>query len=288
MGKKPKPFNGSLKKLLRIQPGTDACELDANDMPGYPGNGKSDSDERMENLTDEFSDLQERLFAAGRTDPETAPKVLLVLQGMDTAGKGGVVRHAMGLVDPQGVQLKAFKAPTKEELSHHYLWRIRKELPRPGMIGIFDRSHYEDVLIVRVNELVPESRWRARYAEINEFEAEVAASGTRIIKCFLNVSNAEQRDRLQERLDNPDKHWKYNPGDIDSRRNWDAYMAAYTDAINNCNTEAAPWYHIPADRKWYRNWAVARLVMEEIAELDLGWPKAEFDVEVERERLSKS
>ncbi len=288
MGKKPKPLKGSLKELLRIQPGTDANELDAHATPGYPGDGKADSDDRMENLTEEFSDLQERLFAAGRTDPETAPKVLLVLQGMDTAGKGGVVRHAMGLVDPQGVQLKAFKAPTQEELSHHYLWRIRKELPRPGMIGIFDRSHYEDVLIVRVNELVPESQWRGRYAEINAFEAEVAASRTRIIKCFLNVSNAEQRNRLQERLDNPDKHWKYNPGDIDSRRNWDAYMAAYTDAINKCNTEAGPWYHIPADRKWYRNWAVARLVMEEIADLDLGWPEAEFDVDVERERLATS
>ncbi|NLT29970.1 MAG: polyphosphate kinase 2 family protein [Propionibacterium sp.] len=279
-----------LRGVLRVPQRFESIDdlIAPDDTPSYPKkNGKDGVDDLKDEIEPELSDLQERLFAAGREDDD-APSVLVILQGMDTSGKGGVIRHAFGMVDPQGIQLKAFKRPTEEELSHDFLWRIRKELPRPGMIGIFDRSQYEDVLIGRVDELVPEKGWRARYDLINEFEAEVVASGTRIIKCFLNVSHAEQGERLAARLDNPEKYWKYNPGDVDVRAKWDDYMAAYADALRNCNPDSAPWYVIPADRKWYRNWAVAQIMLEELRALKLGWPEADFDVEKEKKRVAKS
>jgi PPK2 family polyphosphate:nucleotide phosphotransferase len=278
-----------LSELLRVPAGpVDLSTFDPAATPGYPGHGKSDSAEETEALGVELSDLQEVLFANGRSEPETAPRVLVVLQGMDTSGKGGVIRHAIGLVDPQGVHLRAFKAPTAEERAHDFLWRIRKALPGPGMIGIFDRSHYEDVLVVRVESLVPEAEWKARYAQINEFEAELVAGGTRVVKCMLNVSFDEQRERLAERLADPAKYWKYNPGDVDARVKWPAYQEAYAAALELCNTEAAPWYVVPADRKWYRNWAVAELLRETLADLNLSWPPAEFDVAVEQARVAAS
>ncbi|PIF02474.1 MAG: phosphate--nucleotide phosphotransferase [Propionibacterium sp.] len=261
-------------------------DFDARSTPGVK-TGKKHAVKRIAGLAKPLSEMQERLWAAGRESDE-ANRVLVVLQGMDTSGKGGVVRHVFGLVDPQGIQLKAFKAPTPEELSHDFLWRIKKEIPRPGMIGIFDRSHYEDVLIVRVNELVPIDEWQKRYALINEFEEELAANGTTIIKCFLNVSYEKQRERLLERLSDPAKYWKYNPGDIDVRKKWSAYMQAYSDAITNCNTDFAPWYIIPADRKWYRNWAIARILYEHLRAQKLGWPKADFDVAEEIQRVKSS
>nr|WP_300141758.1 PPK2 family polyphosphate kinase [Propionicimonas sp.] len=278
-----------LSELLRVPTGpVSMADFDPSATPGYPGEGKADADGRTAALGPEISDLQERLYAAGRTTPDAAPRLLVVLQGMDTSGKGGVIRHAISLIDPQGVDLTSFKAPTKEELSHHYLWRIRKALPGPGKVGIFDRSHYEDVLVVRVMSLVPEDVWSPRYDEINEFEAELAAGGTTLIKCMLNVSFEEQRNRLAERLEDPSKHWKYNPGDVDARKLWPAYMEAYAAALEKCNTDAAPWYVIPSDRKWYRNWAVAELLREKLAALGLGWPAADFDVEVEKRRVTDS
>ncbi|MDQ7993263.1 MAG: PPK2 family polyphosphate kinase [Propionicimonas sp.] len=262
------------------------ASLDASATPGYPGVGKADAGDQTAALAPELSELQERLYAHGRTNPDTARSVLVVLQGMDTSGKGGVIRHAIGLVDPQGVELTSFKAPTQEERSHHYLWRIRRALPSGGMVGIFDRSHYEDVLVVRVESLVPESEWSKRYDELNEFEAEVAARGTTIVKCMLNVSFEEQLARLSARLEDPTKHWKYNPGDLDARAKWPAYMEAYQAALELCNTELAPWHVIPADRKWYRNWAVAELLRETLAGLDVDWPVADFDVAAEKRRLA--
>jgi PPK2 family polyphosphate:nucleotide phosphotransferase len=214
--------------------------------------------------------------------------LLVILQGMDTSGKGGVIRNAMGMVDPQGINLTAFKVPTAEEREHHYLWRIRKALPGAGMIGIFDRSHYEDVLVVRVESLVPVDEWMKRYEEINAFEAEVVASGTRILKCFLNVSFEEQKLRLAARLTGPEKYWKYNPKDVDARAKWPAYQEAYADLLERCNTDLAPWHVIPADRKWYRNWAVAQLLREHLVDLNLTWPEAEFDVAAERKRVAKA
>src|SRR5690606_14963098 len=204
-------------------------------------------------LAPELSDLQERLFAHGRTAPDSSRRILLVLQGMDTSGKGGVLRHVIGLLDPQGVTIKAFKAPTEEERRHHFLWRIERELPPPGLIVIFDRSHYEDVLVARVDQLVSEDVWTARYDEINAWEAGLVESGTILIKCFLHLSKDEQKARLEARLDDPTKHWKYNPGDLDARAKWDDYTAAYAEVLRRCNPDSAPWYVIPADRKWYRN-----------------------------------
>ncbi len=287
--KKAKPERVPLSKLLRAPAGVSSLEdLDSRATPGYPGKGKSDAPRLTKALGPELSDLQEKLFAAGRSEPETAPRVLVVLQGMDTSGKGGVIRHAIGMVDPQGVDLTSFKAPTEEERKHHYLWRIRNALPRPGQIGIFDRSHYEDVLVVRVESLVPEKVWSKRYEEINEFEAELVANGTRVVKCMLDVSFDKQRERLAERLENPAKYWKYNPGDVDARAKWPAYMEAYAAVLEQCNTDVAPWYVIPSDRKWYRNWAVAELLRETLAGMDLTWPDADFDVVAEQRRVALS
>lgn len=287
--KKERQSTPTLSALLRLPQGpVSLADLDPAATPGYPGNGKSDAPQRTEALGLELSDLQERLFAAGRTDPTTAPSVLVVLQGMDTSGKGGVVRHAMGLVDPQGVALASFKAPTAEERRHHYLWRIRRALPKPGMVGVFDRSHYEDVLVVRVEQLVPAEVWEKRYEEINRFEQRMVDSGTAVIKCMLNVSFDEQKKRLLARLDDPSKYWKYNPSDVEARSKWPAYQEAYAAALERCNTEAAPWHVIPADRKWYRNWAVAELLREKLASMNLSWPGADYEVEVERERVAAS
>lgn len=278
-----------LTDLLRPQAGpVSMAGLDPSASPAYPGKGKDDAERLTAAIGPKLSDLQERLFANGRSTPDASPRVLVVLQGMDTSGKGGVIRHAIGLVDPQGVDLTSFKAPTEEERKRHYLWRIRNALPGAGKIGIFDRSHYEDVLVVRVENLVPAEVWGKRYDEINEFEAELVAGGTTLIKCMLNVSFEEQKARLAERLADPTKYWKYNPGDVDARAKWPAYMEAYEAVLERCNTEAAPWHVIPSDKKWYRNWAVAELLREALVDLDLEWPNAEFDVAAERLRVAAS
>jgi PPK2 family polyphosphate:nucleotide phosphotransferase len=280
--------SSSLTELLRLPAGSvDLTDLDPAATPGFSGK-KADAPAATEALAPELGDLQERLYAAGRSGGDGAPRILVVLQGMDTSGKGGVIRHAIGMVDPQGVRIKAFKAPTAKEQKEHYLARIEREMPDPGMIGIFDRSQYEDVLVVRVNRLVPDEVWQARYDEINAFEQRLVDSGTVLIKCFLHISSAEQKERLLARLEDPSKHWKYNPGDVDVRTQWDDYQAAYTDALERCSTQHAPWYVIPSDRKWYRNWAVAQLLTEHLRALDLTWPVADFDVEVEKVRVAAS
>lgn len=278
-----------LSDQLRLPLGpVELAGLDPGATPGFPGKDKADAPAVTADVGSELSDLQERLYARGRVTADAAPSVLLVLQGMDTSGKGGVIRHAIGMVDPQGVRIKAFRAPTAEERRHPFLWRITRELPPPGMIGIFDRSHYEDVLVVRVHQLVARSVWSARYRSINNWEAKLAARGTVLIKCFLHVSAEEQKARLLARLDDPTKHWKYNPGDVDERVKWPAYTEAYQAVLEECNTEVAPWYVVPADRKWYRNWAVAQLLTEQLRALGLSWPVAGFDVEAERARLLES
>jgi PPK2 family polyphosphate:nucleotide phosphotransferase len=277
-----------LSEMLRLPAGSvDLAAFDPAATTGFPGD-KDDAAVITEALAPELGDLQERLFAVARVKETRNQKILVVLQGMDTSGKGGVIRHAIGMVDPQGVKIKAFKAPTEEERAHHYLWRIERELPPPGLIGIFDRSHYEDVLIVRVNNLVEESVWSQRYEEINAWEDDLVERGTVLIKCFLNISSSEQKERLLARLDDPTKHWKYNPGDVDERQKWPAYMDAYQTVLERCNTERAPWYVIPSDRKWYRNWAVAQLLLEHLQALDLRWPVADFDVEREKGRVAAS
>ena len=277
-----------LTELLRLPAGTvDLAEFDPAATPGFPGK-KADAPAATEALAPELGDLQERLYAAGRVPNAPDRKILIILQGMDTSGKSGAIRHAIGMVDPQGVRIKAFKAPTDEERRHHYLWRIERAMPEPGLIGIFDRSHYEDVLVVRVNQLVAKSVWSKRYEEINAFEQRLVDDGTVVIKCFLYISADEQKERLLARLEDPTKHWKYNPGDVDERAKWPDYQQAYADALERCSTRHAPWYVIPANRKWYRNWAVARLLLEHLRGLNLEWPVATFDVEIEKARVAAS
>jgi PPK2 family polyphosphate:nucleotide phosphotransferase len=275
----------SAAEALRAAPGFDLASFDRRSTPGWTG-GKGAAEESLADRGEQMSELQERLFAHGRTDGTRS--VLLVLQGLDTSGKGGIVRHVLGMVDPQGVALRSFGVPTEEERAHHYLWRIRNALPRPGYIGVFDRSHYEDVLVVRVEGLVPPETWEARYDEINAFEAEVAATGTVIVKVMLMVSADEQAARLRERLERPDKHWKYNPGDIDTREKWAAYQEAYQAVLDRTSTDIAPWHVIPADRKWYARLAVGELVLGALRSLDLTWPAADFDVATELARLAAS
>jgi PPK2 family polyphosphate:nucleotide phosphotransferase len=207
---------------------------------------------------------------------------------MDTSGKGGIMRHVVGQMDPQGVKYTAFKAPTTEERKHPFLWRIRNALPSPGQVGVFDRSQYEDVLIVRVHELVPRATWSRRYAQINDFEAKAVADGTTIIKVMLNISADEQKARLTERLEREDKHWKYRPGDVDERLLWPQYQEAYQAVLEKTSTDAAPWFVVPADRKWYARLAVQNLVLEHLESMDPQWPAADFDVEAEKQRLAKS
>jgi PPK2 family polyphosphate:nucleotide phosphotransferase len=269
--------------LLRVPAGpVDLSALDTRATPGFDGD-KAAGKAELAALGPRLSDLQERLHAEGVTGGTRS--LLLVLQGMDTSGKGGVVRHVIGQVDPQGCEIASFKAPTKEEQAHDFLWRIRKRLPRPGRLGVFDRSHYEDVLAVRVHGLVPRSTWSRRYAAINRFEARLVTDQIRVVKVFLHISKEEQRQRLLTRLDDPTKRWKFNPRDVDERARWGDYQEAYGAALERCNSDAAPWYRIPADRKWYRNWAIASLLVEQLEDMKLTWPKADFDVEEQRAGL---
>jgi PPK2 family polyphosphate:nucleotide phosphotransferase len=206
---------------------------------------------------------------------------------MDTSGKGGLSRHAFALVDPQGVHITSFKAPTKAELRHDFLWRVEKQAPHAGFIGIFDRSHYEDVLIAKVRGLAAESEIERRYGAINTFEERLVESGTVVVKCMLHISAEEQKERLLARLDDPSKLWKFNPGDIDERRKWRDHQRAYEMALERTNTEHAPWLIVPSDRKWYRNLAVASILRETLRRLDPHWPGPDFDVEEQRTRLLK-
>jgi PPK2 family polyphosphate:nucleotide phosphotransferase len=258
------------------------ADVDPASTPGFDG-GKKAGRRALAQGVAELAELQEKLFAAGLDGDRRS--VLLVLQAMDTAGKGGIVSHVVGSVDVQGVALHAFKAPTEEEKAHDVLWRIRRELPAPGMLGVFDRSHYEDVLVHRVHGLASPEVIEARYAAILDFEAELVASGTTIVKVMLHISAGEQRDRLLARLDDPTKQWKYRPGDVDERELWDRYMEAYEIAIRRTSTPQAPWYVVPADHKWYARLAVQRLLTDALRGLDLHWPRPSYDVAAERARL---
>ncbi|MDQ1512709.1 MAG: hypothetical protein QOC59_551 [Microbacteriaceae bacterium] len=260
-------------------------EVDPRSTPGFDGSKKK-ALRVAAGRVKELADLQERLYAEGKTDGSKA--LLLILQAMDTAGKGGIVRHVVGAFDPQGVHLHAFKAPTEEERAHDFLWRIRPQLPPPGMIGVFDRSHYEDVLIARVRALATPDVIEERYAAITGFEQEIVASGTAVVKVMLHISPEEQRARLGRRLDRSDKQWKYNPQDVDERARWGEYMAAYQLAVTRTSTADAPWYVVPADHKWYARWAVQTIVLRALRGLDPQWPVPDYDVEAEKVRLAAS
>lgn len=244
---------------------------------------KEAGEERFEGTARSLAKLQEKLFAASLFGGERS--VLIVLQGMDTAGKGGVVKRVAGSVDPQGIAHHAFKRPTEEELAHPFLWRIEKQLPAAGHIGVFDRSHYEDVLVPRVHGSLPAEAITERYAQINAFEKTLTDSGTTVLKVFLHLGRDEQKNRLLRRLDRSDKHWKFNPGDVDDRALWPRFQEAYEAAFAATNTAWAPWHVVPADHKWYSALAVQQLLEEALTAMDLGWPEADYDVEEQRARL---
>lgn len=273
----------SYAELLRAGAGFRLAEVDPDATPGFAGDKKA-GEKALAAGEPELDRLQELLFANTQHDPRS---VLLMLQAMDTAGKGGILRHVVGSVDPQGVHIHSFKAPTEEELAHDFLWRVERELPEPGRIGVFDRSHYEDVLIGRVRQLADAAEIERRYGAIVDFEERIAASGTVIVKCMLHISPDEQRERLAERLERPDKYWKFNPGDIAERALWPEYQQAYQLAIERTSTDTAPWYVIPANHKWYARLAVAELLTDALRSLGQSWPPADFDVE-EQQRLLRA
>lgn len=270
---------------LRLPPGpVDLRSLSPASTPGFEGD-KEEAKAALSELEGSLADLQERLWAERTTGSNR--RVLLVLQGMDTSGKGGVIRKALSLVDPQGLQITAFKAPTDEEQQQDFLLRVRSALPVPGHIGVFDRSHYEDVLVHRARELSSPEEVERRYDAINDFETELVEDGVVILKCMLHISAGEQKERLAERLTNPEKHWKYSAGDVDDRALWPAFQEAYEVALERTNTEVAPWHVIPADHKWFRNVAVASLLHDVLSRMGLRWPEAEINVEAELQRLEE-
>ena len=281
----PSEWTHTPHTILQFRPGFQIADLDTDSSPGYAG-GKDGSPEVQAERNERFAGLQEMLYANGKAGDNRA--LLLVLQGMDTAGKGGIVTHVVGAGNPMGIHYTGFGVPTEEERAHHYLWRIRKALPAGGHIGVFDRSHYEDVLVVRVHELVPRDVWEPRYDEINAFEKELVDSGTTVVKCAMFVSLDEQKRRLAERLERPDKYWKYNPGDLDERKLWPTYQEAYQAVLDRTSTEHAPWFVIPCDKKWYARLAITELLIEALKGMKLDWPPPDFDVEAEKKKLAQA
>ncbi|WP_285725853.1 polyphosphate kinase 2 family protein [Psychromicrobium xiongbiense] len=278
-------FTAPPSETLVVGEGFMLSAVDPSSTPGFAGK-KRDAEQLLAERTKRLSLLQEQLFAQSKFGGHRS--VLLVLQAMDTAGKGGIVSHVVGSVDPQGIQLHAFKAPTEEEKQHDFLWRIEKEVPRPGMVGVFDRSQYEDVLIHRVHGWADEPELQRRYAAINEFEAGLSEQGTTLVKVMLHIGADTQKERLTARLADPAKHWKYNPGDLTERALWPQYMQAYQLAFDATSPATAPWYVVPADKKWYARLAVQELLIEAFNSLALSWPAVDFDVAAERQRVSES
>lgn len=272
-------------ELLRVRPGFKLSEVDPSATPGTDAR-KREGYQELERAAQELRVLQEKLFAQSRLGAKD--RLLVVLQAMDAAGKGGIVNHVFGQTEPYGLALTAFKSPSAEERAHDFLWRVERRVPEPGVIGVFDRSHYEDVLIQKVRGFAPPEEIERRYGAINEFESRITAEGVRIVKIMLHISPEEQAERLISRLDDPEKHWKYNPGDVDERLHWPAYMEAFQTAIERTHSETAPWYVVPANAKWYARVAVQRIVTAELAKLSPHWPEPEFDVAAERQRVVDS
>lgn len=253
-------------------------DYDPNDSRLFDGN-KKDSKEALLKLNTELAALQEQLYAEGKH------RLLIVLQAMDTGGKDGVIRAVFEGVNPQGVKVASFKVPTPVELSHDYLWRVHQQTPGKGEMVIFNRSHYEDVLVVRVHQLVPEEVWSRRYQHIREFERLLADEGTTILKFYLHIDLQEQAQRFLTRVEDPTKQWKFNPGDLDERERWEEYMKAYEDMLNQTSTDWAPWYIIPANKKWYRNWLISKIVIKTLKDLDMRYPAAPENIEDYHKRL---
>jgi PPK2 family polyphosphate:nucleotide phosphotransferase len=278
-------WTASPSETLRVERGFSLSHLDPSSTPGFIG-GKDAGRAELRDRAEELAALQEKLYAQSKAEGKR--RVLLVLQGMDTSGKGGVIEHVVGAISPSGVRVASFTKPTPEELAHDFLWRIRQQLPRPGIVGVFDRSHYEDVLVARVRNLAEPAVIRQRYGQIVEFERELTDSDTTVVKVMLHIGAGEQKKRLTDRLDQPDKHWKFNPDDLDARAAWGAYREAYQLALERTSMPNAPWYAVPANHKWYARLAVQRLLLDAMRGLRLSWPAAQFDIEAEKRRLAAS
>lgn len=276
-------MSSSLRERLAFANSTgQLADIDPDSKPAAPK--KSELKDRLADHAERIASLQERLWAEAAVGGKR--RLLVVLQGIDTAGKGGTTEHVVGACGPIGVQYTPFGKPTATELRHDFLWRIKKRLPPPGVIGIFDRSHYEDVLIARVHDLVPPEEWEARYDTINAFERDLVAHGTTVLKVFLHISYDKQRQRLLRRLKRPDKHWKFNVADLDERALWPKYQEAFQAMLQRCDNPDAPWYVVPANSKKYRNWAVAQLLLETLEALDPQYPELDLDVDALKKRLA--
>ncbi len=279
--------HGAVSDLLRLVPGSpvDLGDVDPASTPGFR-HGRNRARAEVAALGGPLSDLHTRLHAAAKGGAQD--RVLLLLQGTDCSGKDGISRHVGRLLEPMWLRFAAFGKPTEQERRHHFLWRIRRQLPVAGEIGIHNRSHYEDVLVPRVHGTVPPAVWHRRYAEINGFERRLTDDGLRLVKVMLHISAEEQQERLRARLLDPAKRWKFNPGDVDERAFWSEYQAGYEAALSQCSTNAAPWFVVPADAKWYRDWAVAHLLLEALEEIDPQYPPPGFDAAAELTRLEGS
>ena len=256
-----------------VKPGSkvDLGAIDPNEKTLYDGVGKEDSESSFRALQYELQEQQKMLYAQGKH------RILVVMQAMDTGGKDGCIKHVFSHIDPQGIHVRSFKKPTEEELGYDFLWRVHAKVPHNGQLVIFNRSHYEDIIAVRVKKLFPDEVWKRRQRHVVDFERMLAEEGTTIVKIFLHISKEEQKQRLETRLENPHKHWKFNPDDLADRARWDDFMKAYEDIIAKTSTEHAPWFVVPADRKWYRNLCVARIMLDTMKRLDLRLPKVDWD-----------
>jgi PPK2 family polyphosphate:nucleotide phosphotransferase len=266
------PVKGALERYW-VKPGAevDLTKIDGNEKVLFKGSGKEENERQFDELQDELQELQKRLYA------QSKHRILVVMQAMDTGGKDGCIKHVFSRIDPQGIHVRSFKKPSEEEMSYDFLWRIHSKVPHRGQLVIFNRSHYEDIIAVRVKKIFPDEVWKRRQRHVVEFERMLAEEGTTIVKIFLHISKDEQKRRLEARLANPMKHWKINPDDLVDRGRWDDFMAAYEDVMHKTSTEFAPWYVVPADRKWYRNLCVARIMLDTLKKLNMEYPAINWD-----------
>ena len=270
--KMPMPVRGALERYW-VKPGAevDLVKINGGEKVLFQGESKEDIQVQFDALQDELQELQKRLYAQNKH------RILVVMQAMDTGGKDGCIKHVFSRIDPQGIHVCSFKKPSEEELSYDFLWRVHSKVPHRGQLVIFNRSHYEDIIAVRVKKIYPDEVWKRRQRHVVEFERMLAEEGTTIVKIFLHISKDEQKRRLEARLADPSKHWKINPDDLVDRARWDDFMSAYEDVMQKTSTEFAPWYVVPADRKWYRNLCVARIMLDTLKKLDMEYPSITWD-----------